>query len=158
MSFHTDHEAWLRKTRPEHCPVCNAAPMPVGMEDLYELPHSWLSSEPTECIRGACHVISKRHAVELYDLSDSELLDLMREVSTYARALHTVTGAVKINYEIHGNTVPHLHVHLYPRYLDDPFSGRPIDYHAKRADLYAPGEYDALTSAMRLELDRLTRS
>jgi diadenosine tetraphosphate (Ap4A) HIT family hydrolase len=22
---------------------------------------------------------------------------------------------VKLNYEIHGNTIPHLHMHLYPR-------------------------------------------
>ena len=33
----------------------------------------------------------------------------------------------KINYEIHGNTVPHLHLHLYPRFDGDPFAGRPID-------------------------------
>jgi diadenosine tetraphosphate (Ap4A) HIT family hydrolase len=157
MSFHINHKAWLHMTRPEQCLVCNAAPMPPGVEDLYELPHSWLSSEPKECLRGACHVTSKRHAIELYDLADGELLDLMSDVSVYARALRSVTRAVKINYEIHGNAVPQLHVHLYPRYLDDPFADRPIDYRAKRSDLYSPGEYDAFTRAMRVELDRLTR-
>ena len=32
-----------------------------------------------------------------------------------------------MNYEIHGNTLPHLHIHLYPRQVDDAFVGRPID-------------------------------
>ncbi len=156
MSFHTNYDEWLRMTLPEHCPICRAAPMPEGMEDLYELSNTWLNSEPKECLRGACHVTSKHHAVELFDLSDSELLGVTREVAVYARALRTVTGAVKINYEIHGNTLPHLHVHLYPRYLDDPFAGRPIDYNARRTDLYGDGEYQAFVAAMRGEIARLT--
>jgi len=32
-----------------------------------------------------------------------------------------------MNYEIHGNTIPHLHLHLFPRFAGDPFEGRPID-------------------------------
>ena len=31
-----------------------------------------------------------------------------------------------MNYEIHGNSIPHLHLHLYPRFPGDPFEGRPI--------------------------------
>ena len=26
-----------------------------------------------------------------------------------------------MNYEIHGNVVPHLHLHLFPRYEGDPY-------------------------------------
>jgi diadenosine tetraphosphate (Ap4A) HIT family hydrolase len=32
-----------------------------------------------------------------------------------------------MHYEIHGNTLPVLHMHLIPRRVDDPFVGRPID-------------------------------
>ena len=154
MSFHTDYAGWQHLAKPENCPVCNAAPMPPGMEDLFEREHSWLNAEPRECIRGACHVTAKVHAIELFDLDDARLLGLMRDVAAYARALKAVTGATKINYEIHGNSLPHLHVHLYPRYLDDPFPNRPIDYHAKRADLYEPGEFAAFVAALRRELRR----
>lgn len=42
-----------------------------------------------------------------------------REYWNYAR---------KTNYEIHGNSGPHLHCHLFPRYLDDFFPKAPIDY------------------------------
>jgi diadenosine tetraphosphate (Ap4A) HIT family hydrolase len=38
----------------------------------------------------------------------------------------------KMNYEIHGNTLPHLHLHPYPRASDDPFVGGPIDPNRSR--------------------------
>jgi len=49
-----------------------------------------------------------------------------------ARALKAELGYRKLNYEIHGNTVPHLHLHLYPRFDGDPFVGRPIDGSSQR--------------------------
>jgi diadenosine tetraphosphate (Ap4A) HIT family hydrolase len=38
-----------------------------------------------------------------------------------ARALASLYEPEKMNYEIHGNLVPHLHLHLYPRYEGDPY-------------------------------------
>ncbi len=121
MSFHTDLEKWKKMTQEEHCPVCNAE----DMIDLAELPHSWANTSPNECIKGATHVTAKYHGIELYDLTDEELFNIMKDVAMCAKALKKVTGAVKINYEIHGNTLPHLHVHLYPRYMDDPSPDSP---------------------------------
>lgn len=153
MSFHTDYDAWKRLTDPQNCPVCNQAPMPEGMEDIAELPHSWLSAEPVDCLKGACHLIAKKHVVELYELNDDELLGLMKEVQLCAKALKKVTNAVKINYEIHGNTVPHLHIHLYPRYLDDPFPGQAIDT-TRTSNLYREGEFEAFVAAMRKQISK----
>ena len=61
MSFHQDFEKWKKMTEPENCPVCNSEPMPEDMIDLYELEHSWLNSEPVECIKWTCHVTAKYH-------------------------------------------------------------------------------------------------
>jgi diadenosine tetraphosphate (Ap4A) HIT family hydrolase len=44
-----------------------------------------------------------------------------------ARTVNELYRPTKMNYEIHGNTIPHLHLHLYPRFADDPYVGRPID-------------------------------
>ena len=49
------------------------------------------------------------------------------EVLLVAEAVQDVTRSPKLNYEIHGNTVPHLHLHLFPRYQGDPYEGRAID-------------------------------
>ena len=131
MSFHTNFDQWLAMTESQNCPVCQQLPMPEGMIDIVELSSSWLSAEPIECLKGACHLTAKRHVIELYELGDEELLAFMKDVQLCASALKTVTNAVRINYEIHGNSLPHLHVHLYPRYRDDPFPGQPIDYNQR---------------------------
>jgi len=151
MSFHNEYERWLSMTEIQNCPICNQLPMPEGMEDIVELPNSWLSAEPVECLKGACHLVAKKHAVELYELNEDELLAWMKEVQLCARALKRVTNAVKINYEIHGNTIPHLHIHLYPRYKEDPFPGQPIDYNQKTR-LYTTGEFETFVNNMRAEI------
>ena len=86
--------------------------MPDGMVDIIELPFSWLSAESSDCIKGTCHLTFQYHKIELYELSDKEALGFMKDIQKCAKALKAVTNAIKINYEIHGNTIPHLHIHL----------------------------------------------
>jgi len=62
--------------------------------------------------------VLKPHVIELYELSDENSAAFMRDVKVASLALKKVTGAVKINYEIHGNTIPHMHMHLYPGRLE----------------------------------------
>jgi diadenosine tetraphosphate (Ap4A) HIT family hydrolase len=152
MSFHSNLAKWLYMAEPENCPVCNNLPMPEGMVDIVELPNSWLDAEPRDCLRGACHLTAKGHWVELFDLNEDQLLGLMKEVQLCAKALKEVTGAVKINYEIHGNSLPHPHIHLYPRYINDIFAGKPIDYNAKSDNIYKEGEFEEFVNAMRERL------
>jgi hypothetical protein len=67
--------------------------------------------------------VFRRHAVELHDLSESEGAAFMRDIQRLSAALHLVTGAAKLNYEVHGNTIRHLHMHFYPRHPGDGLSG-----------------------------------
>lgn len=90
--------------------------------------HSEMCAYPHVCMKGTCYLITREHYVELLDLEDEALLGLMKEVQVAARVLKKVTGSFKINYELHGNTAPHLHLPLLPRYLDDPFPYSPILY------------------------------
>lgn len=73
----------------------------------------------------------------------------MNDLQRVAGAVHAITGAVKVNYEIHGNTIPHLHVHLFPRYRGDPFEGGPIDPRLIRERPYRPGEFETFTHRLR---------
>jgi len=72
---------------------------------------------------------------------DPEGAAFMRDLRKASKALSQVTGAVKLNFEIHGNTIPHLHVHIYPRYLGDTFEGRPINPKEVVDSVYSPGGY-----------------
>ena len=153
MSFHTNYEKWLWLSEPRNCPVCMNAPMPPGMVDMVELPHAWLSAEPVAPLKGTCSLIARRHLVELYEFEEDELLGFMKEMQLCLKALKTVTGAIKMNFETHGNTVPHLHFRLYPRYLDDPFPGKAIDYQ-QTGNWFGPGEFEAFVEEMRKEMQR----
>src|SRR6476620_9902726 len=65
-------------------------------------------------------VVFKRHATELFHLAPTERIQLMEEVNLVAKTLAQVYEAKKINYELLGNQVPHIHWHLIPRLSNDP--------------------------------------
>jgi diadenosine tetraphosphate (Ap4A) HIT family hydrolase len=49
-----------------------------------------------------------------------------------------------MNYEIHGNSIPHLHMHFFPRYRGDQFEGQPINPKLVVQPVYAAGEFERL--------------
>lgn len=99
-------------------------------------------------------LVSKTHVVELHDLPEASACAFMRDARKVSRAIASVTGAVKMNYEIHGNTIPHLHVHCFPRYRGDQFEGQPIDSKAVVQPVYSPGEFERIRDAFVSALAR----
>jgi diadenosine tetraphosphate (Ap4A) HIT family hydrolase len=71
-------------------------------------------------------LVLRRHATELYELSAGERRTLIEDVSRVAEALSRVFRPVKMNYELLGNQVPHVHWHLVPRLATDPEPHAPI--------------------------------
>ncbi len=71
-------------------------------------------------------VVFKRHATELFHLAPTERIQLMEEVSRAAQTLAEVFEAKKINYELLGNQLPHIHWHLIPRLAGDPAPLEPV--------------------------------
>lgn len=72
-----------------------------------------------------------RHVVEPTDLTDEEAAGYWLETLQVARALIAVYNPLKLNYETLGNTSPHLHTHLLPRYVEDPRPGQPFPFSAQ---------------------------
>jgi diadenosine tetraphosphate (Ap4A) HIT family hydrolase len=84
---------------------------------------------------GYCVVIWRLgHVAEPTDLADEQASGYWREVLAVGRAVREHFDPVKMNYLTLGNTVPHLHTHVVPRYRDDPAPGGPI----KWEDIFAP--------------------
>jgi diadenosine tetraphosphate (Ap4A) HIT family hydrolase len=67
-----------------------------------------------------------RHVTEPTELDDTEAAGYWSEVHLVARALIARYQPLKMNYETLGNSLPHLHTHLIPRYRLDPRPGRPF--------------------------------
>ncbi len=140
---------WAALCSGEACPIClRGKPIDV----ILELPFSYVTASPHGPRRGYCCVVLKRHAVELHDLSEDEAAGFTRDVQRASRAVQEVTRAVKLNYEIHGNTLPHLHMHLYPRYTDDPFRNGPIDPRLVRGSPYRMDEFADFVAALSAKL------
>ena len=99
------------------------------------------------------YVMPRVHAFQFEDMLTEDAAAFIREVQRVGRALRKVTGAEKINYEMHSNSVVHLHIHLFPRYLDDDFPSAPIDYRLNEPPPYESyDEYLWFIEKMRDEL------
>ena len=71
-------------------------------------------------------VVFNRHATELFHLAPTERIQLMEEVNLVAKTLGQVYEARKINYELLGNQLPHIHWHIIPRLANDPAPLEPV--------------------------------
>ena len=91
-------------------------------------------------------LVLKRHATELYELDADERARMMNDVTRVASALATLFTPRKINYELLGNQVPHIHWHVIPRGSDDP---APLD--AVWTVAHTPRRLDADTLRARLD-------
>jgi len=95
-----------------------------------------------------------RHVNEPTELDDAEASGYWAEVLTVARALIDVYKPLKMNYETLGNSLPHLHTHLIPRFTDDPRPGQPFPLSAQQPDAKVPEtQLSADARALRELLD-----
>jgi diadenosine tetraphosphate (Ap4A) HIT family hydrolase len=69
-----------------------------------------------------------RHVAEPTELTAEEANTYWRELLTVGRVIEQTMQPVKMNYNMLGNSVPHLHTHIVPRYQDDPKPGWPFPF------------------------------
>ncbi len=117
------------------------------MDVVAKLEASWVTMQEAAPVPGYVCLVSQTHAVELHDLPAAIACAFMRDARRVSMAVARVTGAVKINYEIHGNSIPHLHMHYFPRYRGDQFEGQPINPRLVVQPVYAPGQFERMRDA-----------
>jgi diadenosine tetraphosphate (Ap4A) HIT family hydrolase len=71
-------------------------------------------------------VLYKQHVAELHDLEPDLRLSFLNEMSIVAEAVYRAFLPDKLNYELLGNSEPHLHWHLFPRRKDEPDAKQPV--------------------------------
>jgi diadenosine tetraphosphate (Ap4A) HIT family hydrolase len=106
--------------------MCDKYGAAGGPLHIAELEASRIFLNEDQFFPGYVLLVLRRHVTELYDLSVAERATLMEEVSRVAQALARVFRPVKMNYELLGNLVPHIHWHLVPRLATDPGLRGPI--------------------------------
>jgi diadenosine tetraphosphate (Ap4A) HIT family hydrolase len=128
---------WPERIAGKGCPLCAA----IGQGDndfsveVFTGDVADVYLERRTRLPGYCVVIWKHgHVAEPDDLAPAQASRYWAEVLATGRAVRARFSPVKINYMTLGNTVPHLHTHIVPRYPDDPAPGGPIAWQ----DIFSP--------------------
>jgi len=120
---------WDDLVRGVGCPMCEGG-RPESDEygvRIREAEHTDAYLQRAGIQRGYTLVIWRgRHVTEPTELSGAEARAYWDDVMTVARALMTYYEPLKMNYETLGNSLPHLHTHLIPRFTADGAPGRPF--------------------------------
>ena len=93
---------------------------------IAELECSYVLLNRDQLFPGYAFVVTREHVTELFHLDRERRIMVMEEVTAVASALNTLFQPDKINYELLGNMVPHMHWHLVPRFRTDQVWPRPI--------------------------------
>jgi diadenosine tetraphosphate (Ap4A) HIT family hydrolase len=71
-------------------------------------------------------LILQNHRTELFQLTRGERMELIEDVSRIGETMTKIFDVRKINAELLGNQVPHIHWHVIPRLKTDPDPGQPV--------------------------------
>lgn len=133
------------------CPMCaegRAATSGDGVR-FYEGPFADAYLRRAAIQRGLSIVVWRGpHAAEPTELAEEAAAAFWRETLVVGRAIERAFGPVKLNYDLLGNSVPHLHFHVVPRYADDPRPGWPFPFPAEDPPPFPEDEF-------RRDLERL---
>jgi diadenosine tetraphosphate (Ap4A) HIT family hydrolase len=124
-------ESFYELKRGEGCAMCAQGrpdETPYGARFFAgEVADAYLQREDIQ--RGYSVVIWRgRHVAEPTELSEEEATRYWLELLDVGRRLEQRLQPVKLNYDILGNSLPHLHTHVIPRYADDPKPGWPFPF------------------------------
>lgn len=95
--------------------------------------------------KGYTLFLCKEHVVELHELSAKKRKIFLDEMSEVAKAVYHAVRPDKLNYELLGNTEPHMHWHIIPRLRSEKEFQRPIwvvDKNIRQSDETYPSMED----------------
>lgn len=117
---------------------------------IEEFRHSLWVVGPHQFYRGYSLLLFKDHVRDLHELEPSVHDALWGEVRIAAQAVVAAYQPWRMNYASLGNVVPHIHVHLFPRYESDPDHRQHPWHQAQEFDRHRLSEEQALEIAGRM--------
>jgi len=118
----------------EDCIFCKIAAGEAPAQIVQEDEHTLAFMDLNPWTRGHALVIPRRHSRNLYDIDDKDLDRTMEAAKRLALRMRDALGTDGVNLlnscePAAWQTVFHFHVHVIPRYEDDPLRlpGSPLD-------------------------------
>lgn len=130
------------------CPMCSRWETDSDLR-ITELEFSCAVLNRDQYFPGYTLLFTKSHVTELFHLDRQVRAAVMEELSMMAESLYSAFSPAKINYELLGNMVPHIHWHVVPRFRTDSHWPRPVWAEPHEELFLQPDEY-----RQRIELIR----
>ena len=121
------------------------------MLDVCELPYSIVYLFRDQKNKGRCVVAFKGHKTEYFQLTPEENAGYFADVAKVAKVLDELYHPDKINYATYGDGMPHVHVHIVPKYKGGVSWGQPFSDSLPKV-LLTDAEYDAMIADLRAKL------
>ncbi|NWA81309.1 HIT family protein [Pseudomonas sp. D2002] len=114
---------------------------------ICRMPSGWAVMGDVQFLPGYCLLLPDPVVASLNDLDAEARATYLLDMARLGDAVLAATGAVRMNYEILGNSEPELHCHLFPRYATEPDDKRKMPvwfYDWKTATPYADAQHGEL--------------
>jgi diadenosine tetraphosphate (Ap4A) HIT family hydrolase len=121
-------------------------------EIVADLEVSTLYLTKDQTYKGRCILALNDHKTELFQLDSGELQAFSRDMARAAKALHEAFKPGKINYAAFGDTYPHVHFHLVPKYEGGPEWGGQFNLPLSETKLAPKEELEKLISEIKSKL------
>lgn len=119
----------------------------------------WAVMGDVQFLPGYCLLLPDPVVASLNDLDTEARTAYLLDMALLGDAVLQATGALRMNYEILGNSEPELHCHIFPRYASEPDEKRKMPawfYDWKNAQPYAESEHGELRKAIAQLLETTT--
>ncbi|MBD1999434.1 hypothetical protein H6G00_22945 [Leptolyngbya sp. FACHB-541] len=87
---------------------------------ICRVPSGWVVLGDVQFLRGYSLLLPDPVVPDLNALPMEQRISFLQDMTILGDALLEVTGAIRINYEILGNSEAALHAHVFPRYVTEP--------------------------------------
>ncbi len=144
-------------TEQENCLICQRIADIQQHKNPYfvaELQTGFVVIGDFQFFQGYSLFLCKQHVPELHQLEQSFKQEFLEEMSLVAQAVFECFQPIKLNYELLGNSEPHLHWHLFPRHANDPVPSSPV-WIVDKSIRYAPSARPDEDTINRLKKDLL---
>jgi diadenosine tetraphosphate (Ap4A) HIT family hydrolase len=121
---------------------------------ICRMPSGWAVMGDVQFLPGYCLLLPDPVVPSLNDLDAEARAVYLLDMARLGDVVLAVTGALRMNYEILGNSEPELHCHLFPRHATEPEEKRRMPawfYDWKTAVPYA----EEVHGEMRMRIARL---
>ncbi|MDR1933712.1 MAG: HIT family protein [Spirochaetales bacterium] len=133
-----------------NCRYCTKGEDIAGIVADLEVSTLYLTKD--QSYKGRCILALNDHKTELFQLDPEELQAFSRDMARASKALFEVFRPGKINYAAFGDTYPHVHFHLVPKYEGGKSWGSPFELPLSPDNLASKEELDARIKEIKSRL------